>query len=574
MASEEERSSPSTTGLTKKADQHSDPESPIIENSAKEEDTEQNASHENADSKKEETPSRDEKLLGRGRLFLIWVGLWLAVFLYSLDQTIVSNAIPSITNEFNSTSDEGWYGSSYLLTTSAFQLFFGRIYSNFSIKYTLIISVAIFEVGSLIGGVAPTSNAFIAGRAIQGVGCAGITAGAYIVIGYIFPLRYRPICIASIAMVFAIAAVLGPVIGGIFTSNLTWRWCFYINLPFGGVTLVALLFFLPPIKRPEVSSRSIAERLKKVDFIGLLIFIPTVTCMLVALQWGGTTYPWNDGRVVALFVVFGVLLIAFVAFEIWKGPEATLPMRIITQRSVAAAAWNALCNGAAFFLLIYYIPVWQQVVRDASAADSGIAMLPFILGVVIMAALAGFLITKIGYYAPFMLLATTITPIGEGLMTTWTANTSFSHWVGYQALAGLGIGLGQQQPQIAIQAVLPKADIPAGASIVVLLQTLSGAIFVTVGQNVLQNKLMQNLNTAFPSGSIFDVSKIITVGTSNLRSIVSAEDLDKVVVAYNSALTRVFLVAAIMSSLTIIGSLSVEWKSIKPPSKKESQQQP
>jgi MFS family permease len=289
----------------------------------------------------------------------------------------------------------------YLLTTSAFQLFYGRIYSNFSIKYTLLISIFIFELGSLICGVAPTSNALIAGRAIQGVGCAGITAGTYIIIGYVFPLRFRPICIASIAMVFAVAAVLGPVIGGIFTSDLTWRWCFYINLPFGGVTIVALLFFLPPIDRPELASVPLVNKLKKVDFIGLLVFIPTVTCLLLALQWGGSTYPWSDGRIIALFVIFGALAIIFVAFERWKGAEATLPMRIITQRSVAAAAWNALCNGAAFFLLIYYIPVWQQVVRNASAASSGIDMLPFILGVVIMAALAGFLVTKIGYCTTF-----------------------------------------------------------------------------------------------------------------------------------------------------------------------------
>lgn len=163
-----------------------------------------------------------------------------------------------------------------------------------------------------------------------------------------------------------------------------------------------------------------------------------------------------------------------------------------------------------------------------------------------------------------MLLASTITPIGEGLITTWKVNTDFSHWVGYQVLAGLGIGMGQQQPQVVIQAVLPKADIPAGASIVVLFQTLSGAIFVTVGQNILQNRLMQNLEAAFPSGSSFDISQVSSVGTTQLRSRVPPQDLPKVLEAYNSALTRVFLVAVVMSALTMIGSLSVEWKSIKP----------
>lgn len=296
----------------------------------------------------------------------------------------------------------------YLLTTSAFQLFYGRIYSNFSIKYTLLTAILIFEVGSLICAVAPTSNALIAGRAIQGVGCAGITAGAYTIIGHVFPLHIRPLCIASIAMVFAVAAALGPIIGGIFTTDLTWRWCFYINLPFGGATIAVLGLFLPPIHRPQLSSLTVREKLKKIDFVGLLIFIPTVTCLLLALEWGGSTYPWSDGRIIALFVLFGVLAIVFVAFERWKGAEATMPIHIITQRSVAAAAWNAFCNGATFFLLIYYIPFWQQVVRNASAESSGIAMLPFILGVVIMANLVGFLVTKIGYCKSFPFLANTL----------------------------------------------------------------------------------------------------------------------------------------------------------------------
>jgi hypothetical protein len=161
-----------------------------------------------------------------------------------------------------------------------------------------------------------------------------------------------------------------------------------------------------------------------------------------------------------------------------------------------------------------------------------------------------------------MLLSSIVTPIGEGLMTTWTVNTPFSHWVGYQALTGMGIGMGQQQPQVAIQTVLPRADIPAGASIVLLVQTMSGAIFIAVGQAVLQNRLLQNLQAVFPNIG-FDASRISTVGATQLRSIVPPQDLQGVLVAYNGALTQVFTVAVVMSSLTVIGSLWIEWKNIK-----------
>jgi hypothetical protein len=131
--------------------------------------------------------------------------------------------------------------------------------------------------------------------------------------------------------------------------------------------------------------------------IGLLIFIPAVVCLLLALQWGGSTYPWSDGRIIALLVVFGVLGIVFLAFEYWKGAGATLPVRMLARRSVAAAAWNCFCNGGAFLTFIYYIPFWQQVIRDVNAVESGVGLLPFVLGVVIMAMLSGVLVSKFGY---------------------------------------------------------------------------------------------------------------------------------------------------------------------------------
>lgn len=147
-------------------------------------------------------------------------------------------------------------------------------------------------------------------------------------------------------------------------------------------------------------------------------------------------------------------------------------------------------------------------------------------------------------------------------MTTWTVNTSFSQWVGYQALTGLGIGMGQQQPQVAIQTVLPKADIPAGASIIVLVQTLSGAVFIAIGQAALQNKLVKNLEAAIPHGRL-DLSRLPTAGATQLRSLVTPQDLEAVLVAYNNALTQVFMIAVVMSALTVIGSLLIEWKTVK-----------
>jgi hypothetical protein len=161
-----------------------------------------------------------------------------------------------------------------------------------------------------------------------------------------------------------------------------------------------------------------------------------------------------------------------------------------------------------------------------------------------------------------MILASIIAPIGEGLMTTWTVDTSFAQWVGYQALTGIGIGLGQQQPMVAIQTVLPKEEVASGTSILMLVQTISGAIFLSIGQSVLQNELLKNLETEFPHGE-FDPSILPNAGATQVRSLVPPQYLQTVLVAYNAALTKVFIVGLCLSALTIIGSLAMEWKSVK-----------
>ncbi|KAI0847158.1 MFS general substrate transporter [Daldinia vernicosa] len=503
-----------------------------------------------------------EKPLPLVNIVAVGIGLWFAVFLVSLDQTIVANATPSISDDFQKLSDVGWYGSGYLLTTAAFQLFYGRVYANFSIKYTFLAAISIFELGSLVCGLAPTSTALIVGRAIAGLGGAGITSGAMIIIASSVPLRFRPIFVGSLGAVFAVASVLGPILGGIFSTKLTWRWCFYINLPFGGATIAAILVLLNPPKRPELDSISLREKLSKIDIVGSLIFIPSIVCLLLALQWGGSTYSWNDGRIIALFVIFALLGAIFLIFEYWKGAEATFPLRILTRRSMAAATWNCFCNGGTSLTFIYYIPFWHQVIRGVNAVDAGIALLPFVLGVVIMAMISGGLVSKFGYYAPMMILASIITPVGAGLLTTWTVDATFSQWVGYQALLGIGLGLGQQQPYMAIQTVLPKADIPSGTSIILLVQTISGAIFVSVGQSVLQNELIENLAAAFPNGGI-DLPNLANIGATQIRSITPPQYLQAVLVAYNRALTKVFTVGLCTSALTLIGSLAIEWKSVK-----------
>ncbi|KAI0546790.1 MFS general substrate transporter [Xylaria curta] len=494
------------------------------------------------------------------KLLLISIALCLSVFLIALDNSIIATAIPAITVQFHSLNDVGWYGSAYLLTTAALQLLFGKFYTFLSLKWVYLTAIFIFEVGSLICGVAQNSVTLIIGRAIAGLGSAGLFSGALLILAHSVPLATRPLYTGLIGGVYGVASVAGPLLGGVFTDKVTWRWCFYINLPIGAVTIIVIALFFPdPVKRKQQTTEPLVQRLMHFDPIGTLIFIPAIISLLLALQWGGTTYPWNNGRIIGLFVVFGVLILAFL-FVQWRQQEnATVPPRIFRNRTVWSGSFFAFSIGSAFFLFIYYIPIWFQSVQGVSAVNSGIRNLPMLLSVVVASLFAGGLITAFGYYTPFMILGTVLAAVGGGLLTTWTPNTNTATWIGYQIIFGAGVGLSLQQPLIAVQTVLDIKDVPVGTSVIAFMQTLGGALFVSVGNNVFNNKLIEELRHNLPSVNPMDV---INIGTTNLRKL-PAEILPGVLISYNNALTTAYIVATALAAVAIFGAAFMEWKSVK-----------
>ncbi|KAH7062488.1 major facilitator superfamily domain-containing protein [Macrophomina phaseolina] len=514
----------------------------------------------------EETHPDREKTPSSWKLGFITIALCLSVFCMALDNTIISTAIPRITDQFKALDDVGWYGSSYLLTTCAFQLIYGKLYTFFSIKWIYLVALFIFELGSFICGIAPTSDALIVGRAIAGLGSAGIFSGAILIVSKTVPLRQRPTYTGLIGAMYGIASVAGPLLGGAFTDKVTWRWCFYINLPFGLITGVFIIFFFKSPKVVKNTAVGWKAKLNEFDLYGTFVFIPAIVCLLLALQWGGSKYEWGNGRIIALFVVFGILIIGFLGIQVWKQEQATVPPRVFKNRTVWSCAWYGALLGGAFFVMVYYIPIWFQAIKGATAVKSGIMNLPMVLGLVVISMLAGVSVSIIGYYVPFMIISSIFMSVGAGLLTTFEVDTNHPRWIGFQFIFGAGVGFGMQQPLIAVQAALPTADIPIGTAIMMFTQTLGGALFISVGQNVFTNQLIKNIAHAIPEGGASLQGLVLSTGATELQGAITRgfpQYLDGVLSAYNDALTQTFYVSVALASLSILGAACCQWVSVK-----------
>ncbi|KAJ7307782.1 DHA14-like major facilitator [Mycena albidolilacea] len=507
------------------------------------------------------SPPIEDHLPHGASLALLILALGLSVFLVALDNTIIATAIPKITDEFASLGDVGWYGSAYLQTTAATQLCFGKLYTFLPIKSVFVSAIGFFELGSVLCGAAPTSTILVLGRGIAGVGNAGIFSGALIIMANTIPLSKRPMYTGILAGMAGIASVAGPLLGGVLAEKLSWRWCFYINLPLGVVTLVMIIFRfqMPPTARAP--PMPFLHRLSFLDPWGTLAFLPAVIALILALQLGGSKYAWSSGPIVALLVVAGVLSATFIVIQLRTPPDkSTIPPRILRQRTIWSSALYAFCMGAAFNIVTFYLPLWLQAIRGVSAVKSGILILPMIGAYVLGCILAGGLISITGFPAPAMILSGALAALGTGLLSTLRSSSSQTGPLPFEILTGLGVGIGMQQPILAAQAALEPKDIAVGTAVIMFSQTLGGALFVSVGQVTFTSVLVAQLVKMVPG---VDPAVILSTGADSVKTVVGPAELKGVLFAYNQGLTRAFIVALVVAGVATVAACMVEWRSVK-----------
>ncbi|CAN9150558.1 unnamed protein product [Alternaria alternata] len=513
-----------------------------------------------SDDKDESTaPDDDSKYLSGFKLAILSVGLCLTTFVIALDNTIIATAIPKITTVFNSLEDVGWYGSSYLLTTTSLQPSFGKIYTYFDVKYTYLFALVIFEVGSIICAAATSSPLFIVGRAVAGAGAAALYSGGMTIIGFSVPLRKRAIYIAALSSMFGIASVVGPILGGALTDRASWRWCFWINLPFGAVSLAVVFFFFTNPKR-TYSHLPVRERLKKIDIVGAVFLICAIVCLLLCLQWGGFSYAWSNSKVWGTLLGFGLLISVFIGIQLRQEDRATIPVRVFAQRTVLVSCLYSTLLSMALYTHIFYLPFYFQAIKGTTAEESGIRTIAYLVSITCSSIVIGGLITVVGWYAPFMWFGSAIFAIGAGMLYTLKVSSPPGRWIGYQILAGIGAGAGVQIPFVAVQVVTNEKDMPTANACVMFFNSLGGALSISIAQNIFVNTLGKEVPKYAPG---FDARIVANAGATNLRGVVPPEILPGVLHGYNNAIVTAFILAIATSSIAFFVSLGMEQKSVK-----------
>lgn len=493
------------------------------------------------------------------RFWLIMLCNAMVLAFIGLDMSIVATAVPSITDEFHTVADVGWYSSAFRLCACSFAFMFGRIYTLFPLRLAFMGSIVVFMLGSLMGATAPSSTVFVVSRAVCGLGTAGAIQGCFYMLVHVVPLRKRPLVVSLLGGIEALANISSPSVGGLIVGSVSWRWCFWINLPIGALSL-AIIFFALRVDVKDRSTLTLKQKIIELDLVGNVLFIPSLTSLFLALSWAGTKYPWNSGTVIGLFVTAAVLFTLFAYDQKRRGEKATLPPRILRNRSVLAGFVFASCTNAAMNVFEYYLPTYFQSVRAYSATKSGYLMLPLMAGFLIAMLMHGAGVSALGYYVPFMLFASVLMPIFAGLMTTFTTSTALEKIAGYCLAMGFAGGIGFNAPQSAVQTMLPVKDTSTGIAIIYFAQNFGPAVFLAIAQTIFLNRLSENLAVLVPGLS---PNAVNNMGLTELRSLVGPDELGKALGILDKSLMQTWYLAVGLTCMTMVGSIAMEWGSVK-----------
>ncbi|KAJ5584472.1 uncharacterized protein N7459_004272 [Penicillium hispanicum] len=421
----------------------------------------------------------------RLQIAVVLSSLCAAVFVAALDVTIITTSLPSIAGHFHSSSGYTWIGSSYILANSATIPSWGKVSDIWGRRPLLLVANAIFFVGSLICSVGDTMSLFLFGRAVQGLGAAGLLTLVNICVCDLFSMRDRGLYFGLTSVVWALACGIAPVLGGVLTERASWRWCFWINLPITGLVFLLLWFTL----KLDTPHTPIWDGLKAVDWTGCMFVIGSTIMLLLGLDFGGVTHPWDSATVICLIVFSAVALGLFVVNE-WKLVKyPIIPLVLFRDRSGIASFLVCFCHGFIFMGEAYYLPLYFQAVLGATPIMSGVYLLPLVLSISIFAALTGLFIQKTGKYVPAVWVGLALLALGVGLLINLEPTANWGKILGFQIISGAGVGLNFEGPLLALQAVVGAENTATATASIGFVRSLSTAVSVVIGAVVFQNQM-------------------------------------------------------------------------------------
>ena len=455
------------------------------------------------------------------------------MLLAALDQTIVATALPTIAGDLHGLSDLSWIVTAYILASTASTPLWGKLGDLYGRKVFFQAAIVIFLVGSALSGLSSSIMMLIAFRALQGIGGGGLTIGAQAIVGDIVAPRDRGKYQGIFGAVFGVASVLGPLIGGFFVQNLSWRWVFYVNLPIGAAALVVTAVVLPG---------TLTRVAHVIDYLGTILLAAAATGLVLLTTLGGNTYRWGSPQIIILAVASAVCIVAFVLTE-RRAAEPVLPLRLFANRVFSVSSAVGFVVGFAMFGAITYLPQYMQVVRGASPTGSGLELLPLMAGLLLTSTLSGILISRWGRYKIFPIIGTALMTAGMYLLSMLGVGTGTLASSAYMFVLGVGIGAVMQVLVIAVQNVVPYSDLGVATSGVTFFRSIGGSFGTAVFGAIFASQLTSNLarylaGTPIPAG--FNVSQGASpAALAKLPPAVHAGYVH----AFAAALHTVFLVA-------------------------------